>query len=212
MFNNLTFLFIGRLLYDKGIIEFVEAAQKISIYCPTLKFQVIGGLDTQNPSAISEEQLRRWQESGIIDYQGETTDVRPYIAQADVIVLPSYREGLPRVMLEGMSMAKPLITTDVAGCRETVIDGENGFLVPAKDSNALGEAIKKTALLSKEERQEMGALGRKMAVEKFDEKRIIETYRMVIQDSLKKRIIPQKNSFFRLPELSGMFKLPSFQN
>lgn len=174
------FLFVGRLLYDKGILEYVTAAKTVKTTFPSAQFVVAGAIDNNNPSGISERLLKNWQAAGLIQYLGEMQDVRPAIAQADVLVLPSYREGLPRVMLEGMSMAKPLITTDVAGCRETVIPNENGYLVPAKDATTLAKAMEKMIQLGPTARHKMGQAGRQMALNKFDEQKIINTYLALI--------------------------------
>ena len=198
--QGLKFLFVGRLLYDKGIIEFIEAAEIIKATYPKTTFQVVGELDTQNPSAISEVQLSQWQKVGIIQYKGKVQDIKPLIALADVLVLPSYREGLPRVMLEGMSMAKPLITTDVPGCRETVTNGKNGFIVPPKDTIKLAQAMEVLLSLSSTDRQKMGKEGRKMAIEKFDEQKIVQTYVQHIETLAQKQIIkkwsPQRSPIF----------------
>ncbi len=172
----LQFLFVGRLLYDKGILEYVTAAKTVKSTFPSAQFVVVGALDNNNPSGIPERLLKNWQTTGIIEYRGAMKDIRPAIGQADVLVLPSYREGLPRVMLEGMSMAKPLITTNVAGCRETVIPNKNGYLVPSKDAFALAGAMKKMIQVGSIERQQMGQIGRQMALQKFDERKIIRTY------------------------------------
>ncbi|MEM8528910.1 MAG: glycosyltransferase family 4 protein [Bacteroidota bacterium] len=180
------FLFIGRLLYDKGVKEFIEAAKQILNRYPNAQFHVIGELDTGNPSTIDPNELKEWRSEGIIRYHGRMDDVRPHVAKCDALVLPSYREGLPRVMLEGMSMAKPLIATDVPGCRETVEEGRNGFLVKVKDSQTLFKAMEKMILMSKEERRAMGNYGRHMALERFDERQIVKRYLTLIEETVKK--------------------------
>lgn len=202
----LQFLFVGRLLNDKGIVEFVAAATEISKHYPLTTFRVVGGLDTQNPAAITTQQLKHWQATNVIDYCGKVADIRPYIAAADVIVLPSYREGLPRVMLEGMSMAKPLITTNVAGCRETVMDGKNGFLVQVKDSTDLADAMVKMILLPEVDRKNMGWKGRQMAIEKFEETKIIQTYEKHILKCWMEKQQSKKTAF--LPTISDWQKKP----
>lgn len=174
--EGLVFLFVGRLLYDKGIVEYLEAAKTIKAGNPKTEFWIVGALDNDNPSAISPDMVNDYHEKGIINYIGQSSDVRSIMQNSDVVVLPSYREGLPRVMLEGLAMEKPLITTDTAGCRETVEDGENGYLVPIKDKEALTEAIQKMLDLSIEQRAEMGAKGRALALKEFDEKAIIQRY------------------------------------
>ena len=184
--GNVTFLMISRILWDKGVKEFVESAKFIKKKYPYVKFQLLGPIDSGNPSGISKETIRNWQKMGIIEYLGETEDVRPFICQADCIVLPSYREGLPRVLLEAMAMEKPIITTDVPGCRDTVIDGINGFLVKPRDIKDLRTAFEKFLNLPAKERKRMGKKGREMVLKEFDEKIVIEKYLEVIEKALRK--------------------------
>ncbi len=172
--ENTTFTFIGRLLYDKGIIEFINAAKKIKAKFPDCKFEIIGEFDSNNPSNIDREFLVNWVDSGIVDYKGFVRDIRPLLKHSDCVVLPSYREGMPRTILEGMSMGKAIITSDVPGCRETVIENVNGLIVPVKDENALALAFEKFINLPYEQRKKMGEAGRKMAEEIFDDKLIAE--------------------------------------
>jgi glycosyltransferase involved in cell wall biosynthesis len=161
-----TFLMVGRLLREKGVFEFVEAARLLRASGARARFQLLGGLDP-NPSSISEDALRGLQEEGTIEYLGSVDDVRPAIADAHVIVLPSYHEGMPRSVLEGMSMARAVITTDAPGCRETVVTGENGFLVPPRDAAALAEAMR--ALIAEPRLVTgMGQRGRRLAELRFD--------------------------------------------
>ena len=167
-----TFTFIGRLLYDKGIVEFIEAAKKIRSKYSNVEFWVLGELDQDNPSMLKRDKLLEWIEEGIIVYHGFQNDVRPFIAKSDCIVLPSYREGLPRIILEGMSMAKPVITTNTAGCRETVIDGENGFLVNVKDANDLSLKMESFVNTSYEKRHDMGQSGRALVLKHFNSEKI----------------------------------------
>ncbi|MCP4442330.1 MAG: glycosyltransferase family 4 protein [Aureispira sp.] len=174
--EDTVFLFVGRLLYDKGIVEYLEAAKAIKSKNPKTQFWIVGALDNDNPSAISPEIIDEYHKEGIINYIGQSSDVRSIMQNSDIVVLPSYREGLPRVMLEGLAMAKPLITTDTAGCRETVKDGVNGYIVPIKDREALVEAMQRMLNLSLNEREKMGQEGRKMAIEEFDEQAIIQRY------------------------------------
>lgn len=168
-----TFLLVARLLREKGVEEFVEAARLVKQEFPTSRFQLLGPRDERNPTVVSVHQLDNWQEEGIITWLGETSDVRPIIGQADVVVLPSYREGTPRSLLEAAAMAKPIITTQTVGCREVVDDGVNGLLVPVKDSKALAEAmirlIQDPAL-----RERMGKAGRAKIEQEFDEQLVIQ--------------------------------------
>ena len=168
------FTFIGRLLHDKGIVEFVEAAQAIKDQYPNTEFWVIGELDKENPSMVKKAQLLEWIEQGSIIYHGFVKDVRPFIAKSDCIVLPSYREGMPRIILEAMSMSKPVITTKTAGCRETVVAGENGFLVEIQDSEALVNGLNEFIKLNHEQKHLMGEKGRKMVLEAFNSEKIAE--------------------------------------
>jgi len=161
------FLLIARLLKAKGICEYVNSAKVLKERYPQAKFLLLGPCDS-NPSAVSEKQIIEWQTTGVIEYRGEASDVRPIIAEASVFVLPSYyREGIPRTILEAMAMGKPIITTDAPGCRETVKDGENGFLVPVKDSLALAAAMEKF-ILQPALIDVMGKRSREIAIMKFD--------------------------------------------
>jgi len=170
------FLMIARLLGDKGVREFVEAAHSLRPQLPEARFQLLGGVDEGNRTAVSRVELQGWIEAGVIEYLGETSDVRPSIAGASAIVLPSYREGLPRSLLEGAAMGRPLIATDVPGCRELVDDGVNGFLCAARDSRSLAQAMKRFAALPEGERAAMGAASRRKAEERFDEKIVVRAY------------------------------------
>lgn len=180
--DRVVFLFVGRLLYDKGIVELFEAAKLAKAACPEAVFWVVGALDEGNPSALNKAQLEAAQDNGLVKYWGATTDVRSFMCSADVVVLPSYREGLPRVMLESLAMGKPVITTNVAGCRETVKAQENGYLVPAKDSQALAKAMIDLYQKTPEERQAMGAIGRELALAEFDEQVIVQQYQDLIAE------------------------------
>jgi glycosyltransferase involved in cell wall biosynthesis len=161
-----SFLMIARLLRDKGVFEYVEAARAIRKSQRTTRFWLLGGLDG-NPSGVTAAELDAWRKEGVIEYLGATADVRPFIAQAHVVVLPSYREGMPRSLLEAMAMARPIITTGAPGCKETVEHGRNGLLVRVRDAEALEEGMRQ--LLAVPER--LGAMGRYsrvMAEQRFD--------------------------------------------
>lgn len=135
-----TFLMIGRLLGDKGVREYANAARRVRSRHPEARFLLAGWID-ENPDAISNEELEQWIEEGCVEFLGKLDDVRPAIAVSTVYVLPSYREGTPRTVLEAMAMGRPVITTDAPGCRQTVRDGENGFLVPVGSVDALVSAM-----------------------------------------------------------------------
>jgi glycosyltransferase involved in cell wall biosynthesis len=161
-----TFLMIGRLIRDKGIQEYVEAARRVRRDHPDARFQLLGPLDS-NPSAISRRELDTWRQEGAVEYLGSTADVRPFLARAHVCVLPSYGEGMPRSVLEAMAMGRAILTTDAPGCRETVESGRNGLLVPPRDAVALAEGM--VQILSEPERLElMGRQSRAIAEERFD--------------------------------------------
>lgn len=136
------FLLVGRLLADKGVREYAEAASMLKRAYPRARFRLVGWIDS-NPSAIGEQELNAWIDSGAIEYLGRLSDVRPAIRECAVYVLPSYREGTPRSVLEAMAMGRPVVTTDAPGCRETVRDEVNGFLVPIKDVPALTRAMRR---------------------------------------------------------------------
>lgn len=154
-----SFLTISRLLRNKGIVEYVEAARRVKRHHPSVEFRLVGWSD-DGPSAIDDDTLRSWIEGDTVDYLGYLDDVRPAIADATAYVLPSYREGTPRTVLEAMAMARPIITTDVAGCRQTVVAGENGFLVPPRDVDSLARAM--THFIG--EREVAKAMGRKSRI------------------------------------------------
>lgn len=166
----LTFLLVGRLLGDKGIREYVQAATLLSDVSPLISFHLVGGFD-ENPNAIDKVEVEEWTRRGQIIWHGEVDDVRPMLASAHVYVLPSYREGTPRSVLEAMAMGRPVITTNAPGCRETVIDGENGFLVPPRSANALAAAMLRfvydPALIVR-----MGMRSRELAEEKYDVRKV----------------------------------------
>lgn len=161
-----SFLLIARLLKDKGLVEYFEAAKVVKKQYPDAEFHLVGGLD-ENPAAITQLQLEQWIASGVINYWGELKDVRPAIAQCSIYVLPSYREGTSRSVLEAMAMGRPIITTDAPGCRETVEEGINGYLVPIKTVDELVVAMKKF-IVNPDTISTMGSESRKLVEEKFD--------------------------------------------
>jgi glycosyltransferase involved in cell wall biosynthesis len=165
------FLLIARLLGDKGIREYVEAAAKVREQHPEANFKLVGDIDA-NPDSISRQELEGWVAAGHIDYLGRLDDVRPAIADASVYVLPSYREGTPRTVLEAMAMGRPIITTDAPGCRETVVDGENGFLVPVKAVAPLVDAMQRF-IDQPELVFKMGHRSREIAEDKYDVHKVI---------------------------------------
>lgn len=141
--GDMTFLFIGRLLSEKGVAEFCEAARQLQAECPSTRFIAVGPHDPGLPHSCDPGDLQRWKEEGCVEFVGGVADVRPWIAQCSVFVLPSYREGTPRSVLEAMSMRRPIITSDAPGCRETVEHGVNGFLVEPRASGPLLDAMRR---------------------------------------------------------------------
>jgi glycosyltransferase involved in cell wall biosynthesis len=172
------FLYIGRLLKDKGIVEFVEAARKVKARHQTALFRVIGPLWTQNlkGNTITAEQLESWVDEGVINYVGEVLDVRSYIASSDVLVLPSYREGTSNVLLEASSMERPCITCDTTGCREIVEDGETGYLCKVADAEDLADKMLRIIELPEENRIDMGKKARQKVIREYDKKLVIDAY------------------------------------
>lgn len=168
-----SFLYIGRLIRDKGVTEFLEAAKKIkSLYGAGVDCLLVGPFDT-NPSALNRKDLDPYLDAGI-EFYGEQADVRPFLAKCSVFVLPSYHEGTPKTVLEAMSTARAIITTDVPGCRETVVDGLNGFLVPAKDVGTLSERMIRF-IEHPELAVEMGKESRRIAEDRFDVRKVNDT-------------------------------------
>lgn len=167
----ISFLLIARLIWNKGIKEYVTAARILKDKYPDVKFKLLGRFDS-NLAAVKITHIEEWVKEGIIDYLGKTDDVRPYIANCSVYVLPSYyREGTPRSILEAMAMGRPIITTDAPGCRETVVNEANGFLVPVKDSATLENAMERF-ILEPNLIVEMGIKSREIALKKYDVRKV----------------------------------------
>lgn len=168
------FLLVARMLKDKGIYEFVEAARRVRTEHPKARFCLLGARDERNPTVIPQADLDGWVKEGVVEWRGAVEDVREHLARADVVVLPTiYREGVPRSLLEGAAMARPLITTEVVGCREVVQHRVNGLLVPPRDDGKLAEAML-WMLDHPEERARMGRAGRARMENEFDERLVIE--------------------------------------
>jgi glycosyltransferase involved in cell wall biosynthesis len=166
-----SFLLMARLIREKGIVEFAEAARRVRMDHPQARFLLLGGLD-ENPHSLTRADIMRWVDEGLIDWPGSVDDVRPWIAQSSVFVLPSYyREGVPRSTQEAMAMGRPVITTDNVGCRDTVEHGVNGLLVPPRNIDALEKAIR-YFLEDPGAIVRMGAASRRLAEERFDSRRI----------------------------------------
>ena len=161
----------GRMLWDRGIGEFVEAARLLKLKSIRAQCVLVGMIDKENPAAIPETKLRAWQSEGLVQWWGHREDMPNVLASAQIVVLPSYREGLPKVLLEAAACGKPVVATNVAGCREIVKDGINGLLVPPKDSSSLSDAIVKL-LGNAGLRAQMGARGREIVEKEFSVDRI----------------------------------------
>ncbi|HEX7458693.1 MAG TPA: glycosyltransferase family 4 protein [Ginsengibacter sp.] len=184
--NTFIFLFIGRLIKDKGIFEYINAARIVRKKFPNAIFNVMGPFWTQNlkKNTITHTQLQNWIDEGVIDYLGEKKDVRKFIAEADCIVLPSYREGTSNTLLEAASMEKPAITTNTTGCKEIVSDNETGFLCLVKDELDLADKMEKMILLPAEERKEMGKRARQKIIKEYDKQIVIQAYLRAIKEAI----------------------------
>ncbi len=179
--GDFKFVLIARLLWDKGVGELVKASKEIKKTYPNVKVQLVGFVDAKNPQAISKAQVDDWVEKGFVEYLGSTDDVRDFISEADCVVLPSYREGVSKILLEAASMAKPIIASNVPGCRDIVEHGGSGYLCKVKDASDLVLKMKKMLTLSKEELLSMGILGRELVKKEFDESIIIDKYLQIIK-------------------------------
>lgn len=178
------FLMIARLLGDKGVREYVAAARIMKARDASLTFHLLGFLDVANRTAISRSEVEQWVSEGIIVYHPPVDDVRPYIADSDCVVLPSYREGTSRVLLEAAAMARPVVTSDVPGCREVVDDSVNGYLCRVRDAQSLAEAMAKVAALDDLQWRDMGQAGRDKVVCEFSDAAVVATYRAALDDAL----------------------------
>lgn len=174
--QKFTFLLISRLIYDKGILEYIEAIESLKKEGVEANFQLLGPIDEKHKRGIPSKIIQQWIEKNQVEYLGTTEDVKSYIKKADCIVLPSYREGTPKTLLEAASLAKPIVTTDVPGCNNVVKDGENGYLCKLKDSTDLAVKMKKMLSLDMSTRMEMGKNSREYVEQKFDEKVVINKY------------------------------------
>lgn len=179
--GHFRFLFVGRLLRDKGLVEYAEAARLLRPAWPQAEFAILGFAGSDNRSAVPIAEVKRWEAEGIVSYAGETEDVRPFIAEADCVVLPSYREGLPRTLLEASAMATPMVASNVAGCREIVRDGDTGFLCAARSPESLAGAMESMLRLSAEERAAMGARARTMVARDYDQALVTRAYLEALQ-------------------------------
>jgi glycosyltransferase involved in cell wall biosynthesis len=175
------FLLVARMLKDKGIEEYAAAARIVRQHLPGVEFQLLGGIDAANPNAIPAARIRAWEAEGLVRYLDRVDDVRPHLADADCVVLPSYREGVPHSLLEAAAAARPIIASDVAGCKDIVDDNGNGFLCHARDAADLADKMLRMVRLAPEQRVRMGATGRMKVVREFDEDIVIRRYLAAIR-------------------------------
>jgi len=175
--EKIRFLLIARMIWEKGIGEYVQAARAIKKTHPNVEFCLLGFLDVENPGAITKEQMDAWVEEGVVNYLGVSDRVDEVIQSADCVVLPSYyREGTPKTLLESGSSGKPIITTDNVGCRDVVDDGMNGYLCEPRSWEDLASKMEQFLALSHEEQVAMGKRSREKMVREFDEKIVIDKY------------------------------------
>ena len=174
---------VGRMLWHKGIRELVEASRLLKSWGESLNIQLVGSLDFGNPACISEKQLLDWQSAGLIRWIGHQTNIAQIWAQSHIAVLPSYREGLPKSLLEAAACGRPIVAADTPGCREIVIEGCNGFLVPVRNAEALAKAIQRLAH-DPALRSRMGSRGRQLVCQEFSNERVIEQTMKVYHELL----------------------------
>ena len=178
--ESTTFLMISRLLQDKGVYEFITASKNIRQKYPQTEFIILGDYDEGNPTSINQDDIQLWKNEKIIQLQGFKKNTRDFICQSDVVVLPSYREGIPRVILEAFAMGKPSITTDAPGCKHVVDHNENGLICKVRDEKSLYDAMETFILLSGTEKIKMGINARKKAEEVYSIGQIVKTYLSVL--------------------------------
>ena len=165
----------------QGVMEYIEAARQINRRFPHVRFQLLGAAEVKNPTAISRKEVDSWVNQGVVEYLEARDDVRPFIVGADCVVLPSYREGLSRALLEAAATGRPIIASDVPGCSDVVDDGVNGYLCKPRDAVDLAEKIQAMIELSQDERAAMGLRGRHKVEREFDEQLVIHAYLKAIQ-------------------------------
>jgi glycosyltransferase involved in cell wall biosynthesis len=175
--SRFVFLLSARLLWDKGIREFIEAARRVKIVAPSTRFCIVGFVGVDNPSAVSPNEVERWKNEGVVEYLGATDDIETTYANSDCVVLPSfYREGVPRSLLEAASMGLPVITSDTPGCRDVVDDGLTGLLCKPKDVDSLVYCMLRVLRLTESQRREMGEAARRKMINHFNEEIVIDRY------------------------------------
>jgi glycosyltransferase involved in cell wall biosynthesis len=186
--KEFTFLLISRLITDKGVLEYIDAIRQLKAEGIEARFQILGSIDEMHKRGIKKEIIESWISAGTVEYLGTTDDVRPFIEKADCVVLPSYREGTPRVLLEAASSAKPIIATDVPGCREVVEDQVNGLLCKLKDSKDLANKMRTVSHYTDDQLKMLGINGRLKVESQFDESLVINKYLHTL-DELKSKSV-----------------------
>ena len=174
--KRFTFLLISRLIYDKGILEYIDAIEQLKNEGIDARFQLLGPIDEKHKRGIPSRMIQQWVEKNQVEYLGRTEDVKSFIEKADCIVLPSYREGTPKTLLEAASLAKPIVATDVPGCNNVVKDGKNGYLCKLKDSADLAHKMKLMFSLESQSRSKMGQFGLEYVRQNFSENIVINKY------------------------------------
>jgi glycosyltransferase involved in cell wall biosynthesis len=180
------FLFIGRAIEHKGIREYVEAARRLRERMPAARFQLLGNPDPHNPTSVSDAEFRSWIHQGLIEHLGEHADVRPFIRQSTAVVLPTWREGMSRALLEGAAMGKPLVGSDVAGSRELVEEDVTGALCKARDAASLADAMERIGRMPAERLAEMGRAARAKVEREFSEEIVVQTYLDLIDEVIRR--------------------------
>ena len=179
--ERFTFLLISRLITDKGVLEFIEAVKKLKSSGLNARFQVLGAKDPEHKRGIRLDTIQSWIQNDVIEYLGTTDDVRSFINSADCVVLPSYREGAPRTLLEAASSSKPIVATNVPGCNHVVTDQYNGLLCNLKDADDLAQKMRTMAELDESELRRMGENGRKKVESEYSETLVISKYLQAIR-------------------------------
>ncbi|UCJ06328.1 glycosyltransferase family 4 protein [Chitinophaga pendula] len=178
--QGLNFIFIGRLLFDKGVEEYIQAAREVKATHPDVHFHLLGYINVNNPSAIGEDTVKGWVKEGLVTYHGSVDDVKPFILSSSCVVLPSYREGMSTILMESAALGLPIITTNIPGCRELVEDKVTGFLCEAKDAKGLAMQMDHFINMSDADRGQMGRLGRIKIERQFGLKKVFEIYSQII--------------------------------
>jgi glycosyltransferase involved in cell wall biosynthesis len=179
--NKISFILIARILFDKGVKEYFEAAKKLKKIYPDVSFKILGYLKSDNPMAISEEIFTKWINTGAIEYAGFTEDIRPFLKESTCVVLPSYREGISVALMEGASMGRPLIASDIPGCKELIDESKTGFLCRIKDVEDLAAQMEKIINMEYLELEKMGKLSRQKMVDNFSIQKVLPKYEKVLE-------------------------------